>query len=206
MQPPPEGIWGMPPEMLASCRATIRTSRRTAPKRARSWRSSATGRTSGSRSRSSTRNIPPYRDPAVILIDQLKEIYIDGELEPIDTTQWYPDDDAQGLHGRAQPDRHLCRRPGRAVLRELRLRRRRQLQRLLQPGDRQADRPAIDGVGPGEAQTPGLGDRAAADRGRRQAAGLFQQGGDLLAAERQEPDRDGQQHLQRLADGGHLAE
>jgi hypothetical protein len=26
----------------------------------------------------------------VILIDQLKEIYIDGELEPIDTTQWYP--------------------------------------------------------------------------------------------------------------------
>ena len=38
----------------------------------------------------STRNLAPYRDPAVILIDQLKEIYIDGELEPIDTTQWYP--------------------------------------------------------------------------------------------------------------------
>ncbi|HXP03421.1 MAG TPA: hypothetical protein VN808_04815, partial [Stellaceae bacterium] len=30
------------------------------------------------------------RDPAVILIDQLKDIYIDGELQPIDTTQWYP--------------------------------------------------------------------------------------------------------------------
>jgi peptide/nickel transport system substrate-binding protein len=26
----------------------------------------------------------------VILIDQLKAIYIDGELEPVDTTQWYP--------------------------------------------------------------------------------------------------------------------
>jgi len=38
----------------------------------------------------STRDIPPYRDPAVILIDQLKEIYIDAELEPVDTTQWYP--------------------------------------------------------------------------------------------------------------------
>jgi peptide/nickel transport system substrate-binding protein len=37
-----------------------------------------------------TRDIPPYRDPAVILIDQLKQIYIDGELQPIDTTQWYP--------------------------------------------------------------------------------------------------------------------
>ena len=29
----------------------------------------------------STRNIPPYRDPAVILLDQLKQIYIDAELE-----------------------------------------------------------------------------------------------------------------------------
>jgi peptide/nickel transport system substrate-binding protein len=38
----------------------------------------------------STRNIPPYRDPAVILIDQLKHIYIDGTLDTLDTTQWYP--------------------------------------------------------------------------------------------------------------------
>src|SRR5579885_365353 len=37
-----------------------------------------------------TRDIAPYRDAAVILIDQLKQIYIDAELEPIDTTQWYP--------------------------------------------------------------------------------------------------------------------
>ena len=35
----------------------------------------------------STRNIPQYRDPAIILIDQLKQIYIDGDLEEIDTTQ-----------------------------------------------------------------------------------------------------------------------
>ncbi len=38
----------------------------------------------------STRDIPPYRDPAVILIDQLKEVYIDGELVTIDTTNWFP--------------------------------------------------------------------------------------------------------------------
>ena len=38
----------------------------------------------------STRDIPAYRDPAVILLDQLKQIYIDAELEPLDTTQWYP--------------------------------------------------------------------------------------------------------------------
>lgn len=38
----------------------------------------------------SARNTPQYRDPAVILIDQLKEIYFTGEFEPIDTAQWYP--------------------------------------------------------------------------------------------------------------------
>jgi peptide/nickel transport system substrate-binding protein len=37
-----------------------------------------------------TRNVAAYRDPAVILIGQLKEIYIDGTLKAIDTTQWYP--------------------------------------------------------------------------------------------------------------------
>jgi len=38
----------------------------------------------------STRNVSYYRDPAVILIDQLKEVYIDGELDTVDTTNWYP--------------------------------------------------------------------------------------------------------------------
>ena len=38
----------------------------------------------------STRDVPGYRDPAVIAISQLREIYIDGELEPIDTANWFP--------------------------------------------------------------------------------------------------------------------
>src|SRR6202045_3167798 len=38
----------------------------------------------------STRNIPPFRDPAVILIDQLKEVFIDGELEIVETASWFP--------------------------------------------------------------------------------------------------------------------
>jgi hypothetical protein len=33
----------------------------------------------------STRNIATFKDPAVILIDQLKQVYVDGELEIIDT-------------------------------------------------------------------------------------------------------------------------
>ncbi len=37
-----------------------------------------------------TRDWSIYRDPAVLLIDQLKQIYIDGELELIDTPQYFP--------------------------------------------------------------------------------------------------------------------
>src|SRR2546430_9120880 len=36
-----------------------------------------------------TLNITQYRDPAVILIDQLKEIYIDGELDVVETANWF---------------------------------------------------------------------------------------------------------------------
>ena len=37
----------------------------------------------------STRDIAVYRDPAVILIDQLKSIHISGELEVVDTSIWH---------------------------------------------------------------------------------------------------------------------
>ena len=71
----------------------------------------------------STRNIPLYRDPAVMLIDQLKEIYIDGELDIVETANWYPKvtrkDYMVGLEHHRQRGR---RRPRPAILRELRLR------------------------------------------------------------------------------------
>jgi peptide/nickel transport system substrate-binding protein len=46
-------------------------------------------RTSDCRLRSRRATLP-YRDPAAILIDQLKEIGIDGELETVETAQWVP--------------------------------------------------------------------------------------------------------------------
>ena len=166
------------------CRAMIPTSRRTAPRRARSWRSSATGPDKRLAVKVSTRNIPPYRDPAVILIDQLKEIYIDGELEPVDTANWFPKVMRKDYTVGAQPaPSNGVDDPDQTVLRELRLRRGAQLHRLLQSRGRQADRPAIDGGRPGKAQAAGLGDRAEAGRGRRPADHLLQpRGGDLLAA------------------------
>jgi len=59
----------------------------------------------------SVRDLPFLRDPAVILIDQLKEVYIDGELETIDTTNWLPKvmrkDYSVGLTGQGSGDPDL---------------------------------------------------------------------------------------------------
>jgi peptide/nickel transport system substrate-binding protein len=38
----------------------------------------------------STRDVPGYRDAAVIAISQLREVYVDAELETIDTANWFP--------------------------------------------------------------------------------------------------------------------
>ena len=36
-----------------------------------------------------TRNLATYRDPAAVLIDQLKTIYIEAELEPVESSSWF---------------------------------------------------------------------------------------------------------------------
>jgi peptide/nickel transport system substrate-binding protein len=38
----------------------------------------------------SSRNVPNFRDPAIILIDQLKEIGVDAVLETTETANWQP--------------------------------------------------------------------------------------------------------------------
>ena len=90
MQPAPSGLWGMPPEMLRTLPGydpDVAKSRAAARKIMEKLGYGPDKRLSVT---VSTRNIAGYRDPAVILIDQLKEIYIDGVLDTIDTTQWYP--------------------------------------------------------------------------------------------------------------------
>jgi peptide/nickel transport system substrate-binding protein len=90
MQPPPEGIWGMPPEMLRTLPGydpDVQKNRAEARQIMEKLGYRPNKRLS---IKVSTRNVAPYRDAAIILIDQLKEIYIDGELEPVDTVQWYP--------------------------------------------------------------------------------------------------------------------
>jgi peptide/nickel transport system substrate-binding protein len=90
MQPPPSGLWGMPIERLQKLPGydpDVQKNRAEARKIMEKLGYGPNNRLSVT---VSTRNIPGYRDPAVLLIDQLKEIYIDAKLDAIDTTQWYP--------------------------------------------------------------------------------------------------------------------
>ena len=87
--PGPEGIWGMPKEVLETIPgfgADVGRNRETA----RAIMSKlGYGPSKKIQVKVSTRNIPTYRDPAVILIDQLKEIFIDGELDIVETALWH---------------------------------------------------------------------------------------------------------------------
>src|ERR1700680_3003338 len=90
MLPPPEGLWGMPPELLNTIPGydpDVQKNRRAAQEIMHKLGYGADKRLA---LKVATRNINSFRDPAVILIDQLKEIYIDGELDVVETANWFP--------------------------------------------------------------------------------------------------------------------
>ena len=90
MQPLPEGVWGMPPDLLQTLPGYSPDMARNRAEARHIMEEFGYGPDNRLKIKVSTRNTPFYRDPAVILIDQLKEVYIDGELELVDTTNWYP--------------------------------------------------------------------------------------------------------------------
>src|SRR5712691_1953039 len=90
MQPPPAGLWGMPPEVLRTLPGYDPDIAKNRAEGRKIMEKLGYGPDKRLAVTLSTRNLAPYRDPAVILIDQLKEVFIDAELNPVDTTQWYP--------------------------------------------------------------------------------------------------------------------
>jgi peptide/nickel transport system substrate-binding protein len=89
MLPPPEGQWGMPPEELQKLPGYAADVEKSRAEARAIMEGLGYSEAKPLKIKVSTRNIAIYRDPAVILIDQLKKIHIDGELEVIDTSIWH---------------------------------------------------------------------------------------------------------------------
>jgi peptide/nickel transport system substrate-binding protein len=90
MQPPPDGIWGMPPDMLATLPGYDPDVAKNRAEARAIMGKLGYGPDKRLSVTVSTRNTAGYRDPAVIAIDQMKEIYIDAVLEPVETANWFP--------------------------------------------------------------------------------------------------------------------
>jgi peptide/nickel transport system substrate-binding protein len=90
MMPPPAGAWGMPPEVLNALPTYGPDVQKNRAEARAIMEKLGYGPDKRLPVTVTTRNVGAYRDPSVLLIDQLKEIYIDGTLNAIDTTQWYP--------------------------------------------------------------------------------------------------------------------
>ena len=90
MQPAPAGLWGMPPEMLNELPGYDPDVQKNRAEARQIMHMLGYGPDNHLKIKVTVRDIPYYRDPAVILIDQLKQVYVDGELEPVDTTNFFP--------------------------------------------------------------------------------------------------------------------
>jgi peptide/nickel transport system substrate-binding protein len=89
MLPGPEGQWAMPAEELVKLAGYGADTAKNQAEARGIMEGLGYGPGNPLKVKVSTRNIAIYRDPGVILIDQLKKIHIEGVLDPIDTTVWY---------------------------------------------------------------------------------------------------------------------
>jgi peptide/nickel transport system substrate-binding protein len=90
MLPPPEGLWGMPPDRLRSLPGYDPDVQKNRAGAREIMQRLSYGPDHPLAVKVAARNIPLYRDPAVMLIDQLKEIYIAAELDIVETANWNP--------------------------------------------------------------------------------------------------------------------
>jgi peptide/nickel transport system substrate-binding protein len=90
MQPPPAGLWGLPAGELKTLPGYGFDVEKNRAEARKIMEKLGYGPDKRLPVTVSTRDTVYYRDPAVILIDQLKHIYMEGELETVDTVNWYP--------------------------------------------------------------------------------------------------------------------
>jgi peptide/nickel transport system substrate-binding protein len=89
MLPRPQGEWGMPEEMVNALPGYGQDSAKNLAEAQAIMQKLGYSEAKPLQIKIQTRNLPTYRDPAVIVSDQLKKIYIVGELDILDTPRWY---------------------------------------------------------------------------------------------------------------------
>jgi peptide/nickel transport system substrate-binding protein len=87
--PPPDGVWGLPPDMLKDIPGYGPDVKKNREQARAYMKKAGYGPDKHLKLKVSTRNLAVYRDPAVILIDQLKDIYIDADLDVVETGAWF---------------------------------------------------------------------------------------------------------------------
>ncbi len=86
--PPPEGVWGLPPDILKTIPGYGDVNKDREQARAIMTKLGY-GPDKPLKIKVATRNLATYRDPAAVLIDQFKSIYIDAELDPVESSAWF---------------------------------------------------------------------------------------------------------------------
>jgi peptide/nickel transport system substrate-binding protein len=87
--PPPAGVWGLPPDILKTIPGYGPEVQKNRAEARKLMEKAGYGPDKRLKIKVSTRNLAIYRDPAVIVIDQLKDIYIDAELETVESGVWF---------------------------------------------------------------------------------------------------------------------
>jgi peptide/nickel transport system substrate-binding protein len=90
MQPLKDGVWGMPQEMYEAVPGYGPDVQKNREEARAIMKKLGYGPDKRMPLKIATRGISLYKDPAVILASQLKEIWIDADVDIIETSQWFP--------------------------------------------------------------------------------------------------------------------
>jgi peptide/nickel transport system substrate-binding protein len=90
VQPPPGGLWGMPDEMLRALPGYDTNVAQRREEARRIMRGLGYGPENRLKVKLTTRNLTFYRTPAVVAMDQMKEVFFDVEMEVLETPVYFP--------------------------------------------------------------------------------------------------------------------
>src|SRR5262245_1434377 len=90
MQPVTDGVWGLPPAMYEAVPGYGSDVQKNREAAREIMKKLGYGPDKRLPLKIATRGISLYKDPAVILASQLKDIWIDADVDIIETSQWFP--------------------------------------------------------------------------------------------------------------------